>query len=96
MTPVPRIGRVLDLVGLLLFLVGGAVYARAWVGFHTVPDFERPEHGPVMAATQYADGFRVMGRWGVAVMIVGVGVFVTAWWVARARTKPLPEPAPPR
>jgi hypothetical protein len=82
-TPVPRIGRILDLAGLLVFLVGGLAYARAWVGFRAVPDFERPEHATMMAATELADGFRVMERWGVAGMILGIGVFVTAWWVAR-------------
>jgi len=90
MTPVPRIGRVLDLAGLLLFLAGGLVYGRAWIGFQGVPDFERPEHGSIMAAVEFADGFRRMERWGVAVMILGVGVFVTAWWVAR-RAQRQPE-----
>jgi hypothetical protein len=91
-TPVPRIGRVLDLVGLVLLLVGGLVYARAWLGFRDIDEFERPEHGTVMAATEFADGFRRMEHLGVAIMLVGVGVFATAWWVTRrvrsSRTAP--------
>ena len=66
--PVPRIGRVLDLAGLLLFSVGGALYARAWVGFRSVPDFERVEGGPVFAATEFADGFRRMQAAGTALL----------------------------
>lgn len=89
MTPVPRIGRILDLAGLLLFLAGGVVYGRAWIGFRSVPDFQRPEHGTVMAATELADGFRVLERWGVAGMILGIGVFVAAWWVARPESDPM-------
>ena len=80
---VPRIGRVLDLVGLLLFLSGAVVYARAWVGFRGVPDFERPERGPVFAAVELADGFKRLQYVGVALMLVGVAGFVLAWWVAR-------------
>lgn len=83
MAPVPRIGRILDLVGLLLFLAGGLVYGRAWLGFRSVPDFERPEHAVIMAATELADGFRRMERVGLGVMVVGIAVFVVAWWVAR-------------
>ena len=83
MKPVPRIGRVLDLAGLVLFLVGGAVYARAWFGFQGVPDFERPERGPIFAAVELADGFERLQHIGVGVMAAGVAVFVLAWWVAR-------------
>ena len=89
MKTVPRLGRVLDLAGLLLFLVGGALYARAWIGFQGVPEFERPEHGTVFAATELADSFRTMARWGIALMIVGIMVFVAAWWVARRLSKPV-------
>jgi hypothetical protein len=92
MTPVPRIGRILDFAGLLLFLAGGLVYARAWLGFQGIDEFERPEHGTVMAATELVDGFRRMEHVGVAIMLVGIAVFVAAWWVARrvrsSRTAP--------
>lgn len=83
MKTVPRIGRILDLVGLLFLLVGVGVYGFAWVGFQGVPDFDRPEHGTIFAATEMADGYRTMEHVGVAVMLVGVAVFVCAWWVAR-------------
>jgi hypothetical protein len=83
MTAVPRIGRILDFAGLLLFLAGGAVYVRAWIGFQGVPDFERPEHASVMAATELADAFRQLEHAGSALMLVGIAVFVVAWWTAR-------------
>lgn len=83
MTTVPRIGRILDFAGLLLFLAGGAVYARAWIGFQGVPDFERPEHASLMAATELADSFRRLEHLGLAGMLAGVVLFVVAWWTAR-------------
>lgn len=92
MNPVPRIGRILDLVGLLFLLVGVGVYGFAWVGFQGVPDFQRPEHGTVFAATELADGYRAMERIGIAGMLVGIAVFVVAWWVARRRQAELLGP----
>jgi len=81
--PVPRIGRVLDLVGLSLFLTGGAIWARAWFGFRGIPTYERPSGGTVFATVELADGFRQLQRVGVTLMLVGIAVFVLAWWVAR-------------
>jgi hypothetical protein len=83
MKAVPRIGRILDLVGLLLFLVGGGLYARAWLGFRSVPDFEPGVGGSAFAATELADGFRPIQHVGTALMVAGVAVFIAAWWVAR-------------
>jgi hypothetical protein len=81
---VPRIGRLLDLGGLLLFVVGGVTYARAWIGLSDVPEFERPEGASPYAATELADGYHQMERLGLALMIAALLVFVAAWWVARA------------
>lgn len=83
MTPVPRIGRVLDLVGLLFLVVGGGFVARAWVGFREVQGFVPPPDAPAMAAVEFADGFWRMQKVGVGLMLIGIGVFVAAWWVAR-------------
>lgn len=82
---VPRIGRVLDGVGLVLFLAGGGVFVRAWLGFRQLPAFERRADDPPMAAVQLADGFLRLQRIGVGLMLLGVGVFVFAWWVARRK-----------
>jgi len=83
MRTVPLIGRVLDLVGLLLFLAGGLLYARAWSGFQGVPDFEPPVDGPAWAAVELANGYGRVQNAGVGLMVAGIGVFVFAWWAAR-------------
>jgi hypothetical protein len=83
MKDVPRIGRLLDSVGLLLFLGGGALYARSWFGFRDVPDFERPVEGPVLAAVALADGYWRLQKIGVGV-IAGWGGRVRAGVVGRA------------
>jgi hypothetical protein len=83
MQSVSRVGRMLDLVGLLLFAAGVAVFARAWIGFRSVPDMQPSPDGPAWAAVQVADGYLRLQRVGAGLMLVGVAVFVTAWWVAR-------------
>lgn len=83
MKPVPRIGRVLDVVGLLLFLVGAALYVRAWIGFGTVPSFVPPTDAGPWAAVAVANRFWRLQKIGVALMIVGIVGFVVAWWTAR-------------
>lgn len=85
-TRVPRIGRILDAVGLLFFVVGGGVFVRAWIGFRSVPDFQRSPGDVPTAAVQFADGFWRLQKFGVILMIVGVCVFVGAWFVARRKS----------
>lgn len=82
---VPRIGRVLDAVGLVIFVIGGGVFVRAWIGFQSVPDFRRSPADVPTAAVQYADGFWRLQHIGVSLMIVGVCIFAVAWFVARRR-----------
>jgi hypothetical protein len=85
MQTVPRIGRLLDLAGFVLFLGGAAVAARAWTGFRSLPD-DVPTDGNAVAV---ADGFWRLQKIGTWMMITGVAVFVLAWWVARrTRTSP--------
>jgi predicted phage tail protein len=80
---VPRIGRLLDLAGLVLFVVGGAVFGRAWLGFGAMRDYRPGPHDPLWAATKVANGFLRLQHIGVALMLAGVAVFVIAWWTAR-------------
>lgn len=84
-TPVPRIGRILDGVGLLVFLSGGGLFVRAWIGFQSVPDFRRSPGDLPTAAVQYADGFWRLQKIGAALMILGIAIFVGAWLATRRR-----------
>jgi len=85
---VPRIGRVLDLVGLGLFLVGGGVCLRAWIGFGNVHQYRPGPHDPLWAATHLANRYLRLQHIGVALMAAGIAVFVTAWWAARRTEGP--------
>lgn len=87
MKPVSRVGRALDLVGLLFFLGGLGVFGRAWIGFRSVPAYRaRPEEG-AFATVRLADSYLRMERIGAAMMVLGVAVFVAAWWINRRRTR---------
>lgn len=83
MKTVPRIGRILDLVGLLLFLGGAAVFVWAWVGFQGIPGYELPAGAGPWATVRAADGYWRLQKVGTGLMVAGIGVFGLAWWVAR-------------
>lgn len=83
MKTVPRIGRVLDLAGLLLFGAGAAVFVWAWIGFRGVTDYVPPAGAPAWAAVEVANGYWRLQRIGTGLMVGGVAVFVLAWWAAR-------------
>ena len=83
MKTVPRIGRILDLAGLLLFLGGAAAVAWAWIGFQSVQSYQPPADAPAWSAVSVADGYWRIQKIGVGVMLAGLAVFVVAWWVAR-------------
>lgn len=86
-TEVPRIGRVLDVVGLVLFLAGGGLFVRSWLGFNGVRHYRRVPGGPLWAATRLANGFLRMQHLAEVLMAAGIAVFLVAWWVAR-RVRP--------
>lgn len=81
--PVPRIGRVLDLVAALVFAVGAGLYARSWVGLRDMDEFVRPEGGDLFATVIHANELSRLGRIGMGLMIGGVVVGVIAAVVAR-------------
>lgn len=83
MKPVPRIGRILDIVGLLLFLVGAAFYVWAWIGFGTIPSFVRLPDAEPWATVAVANRYWRLQKIGVALMIAGIVGFMVAWWTAR-------------
>lgn len=86
MKQVPRIGRVLDLIGLVVFLGGGAVFVRSWFGFESVRHYQPKATDPIGSATVLANSFRHLQRVGGTLMALGIAVFVVAWWVARRRS----------
>jgi hypothetical protein len=90
---VPALGRILDAVGALLFAAGGVLYARSWAGFRRVREYQPTLSDGEWAAIRLADEYWRLQRIGTALMLVGLAVFVGAWWVAgRARHQ---EAAPP-
>ena len=90
---VPRIGRVLDLLGALLFASGGAAYAWAWAGFRRVREYQPTLQEGEWAAVRLADEYWRLQRIGTALMLAGLAVFVGAWWVAgRARRRAAAAP----
>lgn len=84
-TPVPRIGRVLDALGALVFLAGAVLYARSWLGLREMDAFERAAGDTASAAVEHADALSRLGRVGFALMAAGVLVAVIAALVARRR-----------
>ena len=89
---VSRLGRALDLTGALLFLAGGGVLVRAWLGFRDVGGYQPlPEDG-AWAAVQLADQYWRLQKVGTAMMLAGIAVFVGAWWVAGRLKAPRPRP----
>jgi len=80
---VSRIGRILDVVGLLLFLGGAVFFVRAWIGFRSVPAFVPDPNGEPWAAVRLADGYLRLQWFGGALMVAGIVTFLAAWWVAR-------------
>jgi hypothetical protein len=80
---VPRIGRVLDVAGLLVFLGGAATFVWAWIGFQGVPELQPSVDGPAWAAVAVADGYWRLQKIGTGLMVAGGALFVVAWWVAR-------------
>lgn len=84
MKNVPRVGRILDLVGLLLFGMGSALFGWSWVGFRGVQHYVPPPDAPLWSAVGVADGYWRIQRVGGGLMIGGMAVFVVAWWTARA------------
>lgn len=85
MRRVRRLGRVLDLVGLVLLLAGAGTFVRAWAGFEEVRSYQAAPDAEPFAALRLHDRYARVQRAGVAIMVVGVGVFGAAWWVGRRR-----------
>lgn len=79
---VPRVGRVLDLVGLLLFLGGAALYARSWLGLRGMDEFTPGPDAPLFAAIERANALTRLGHIGLGFMAAGAAVACLAALVA--------------
>lgn len=82
---VSRLGRLLDLAGLLFLLAGAGMAARAWAGFEEVRSYQATAVDEPFAALRLHDHYTRVQRTGVVLMVAGVAVFVAAWWVGRRR-----------
>ncbi len=86
MSQVRRLGRVLDVVGLVLLLAGAGASARAWAGFEEVRTYQAAPGAEPFAALRLHDRYARLQGTGAALIVTGVGVFVIAWWVGRKRS----------
>jgi hypothetical protein len=77
MTPVSRRDRQIDLAGLLLIVVGAALYVVAAVKLHTISLYSRTNPGPPGALVA-ADQARYASYAGVALIAVGCCIGVVA------------------
>lgn len=87
-SPVPRIGRILDLVGLGLLLAGGGLYGWAWLGMRRLESVQpvSREAGDFAAMARFQDLWE-LSRVGLAVMVLGVLTAVAAMVVARVLSR---------
>jgi hypothetical protein len=85
---VSRLGRLLDLVGLLLLLAGVGMAARAWAGFEEVQAYQATAADEPFAALRLHDRYARIQHAGKVLMVSGMAVFVAAWWVGRRRAGP--------
>ena len=86
MRKVRRLGRLLDVVGLVLLLAGAGASARAWTGFEEVRTYQAAPGAEPFAALRLHDRYARLQGAGTALIVAGVGVFVAAWWVGRRET----------
>ena len=80
--PVPRIGRVLDLVALLLVVGGALAYARAWAGMRALEGLVGPSGAMGVAMTEFDRWWR-LSRLAAGIFAAGLIAAALAAVVAR-------------
>lgn len=73
---VPRPLRVVNVLALLLFAGGAALYARAWVGMRELITYVPPPDAPLFAAMARFHQFSNLSRTGLTLVIAAVLVAV--------------------
>lgn len=82
--PVPRTGRVLDLVGLVLFVAGAGLYGWSWLGMRRLQSTQPTSSDPVgFAAMARFNELWELSRAGMGLMAAGAVAAVVAVAVAR-------------
>jgi len=86
--PVPRFARLLDLLGLVLFLAGAACYGWAWIGLEELrtvqPVSDNSQH---FAAVARFNDLWELSRVGIGLMLAAGGVVAGAAFYAVVRRK---------
>ena len=86
---VPRLGRVLDLAGLLVFLAGAGCYLYAQRGLDDIRTGRTVITGSMFATLNEAKAYSRVADLGMALAVGALVVFAVAFAVARrARTTP--------
>lgn len=89
-TPVPRLARALDLIGLVVFIAGAACYGYAYLGLEEIRSGQLVRPPGLFSALQAAEGYYWYSQVGIALSVAGIGVFLAAFTVARRRRAPRP------
>ena len=76
--PVSRAGRVLDLVGLALLLVGALCYLRAYAGMRTLEGVKPSPGAEAFASMKQWDRMHILSRTGLGLIGAGLVVAVGA------------------
>ena len=88
--PVTRLGRILDIVSLIVILAGGALFARAFLGMKTLRDQRETEFvaGTTEAYAALNQYYRLqrLSYLGAGLAALGIGIGLSAAWHNRRIT----------
>lgn len=76
--PVPRVLRAVNVLALVIFAAGAAVYARAWLGMRALREYEAPPDAPLFSAMERFNHFWELSRIGLWLVGASVAVAVIA------------------
>jgi hypothetical protein len=89
MPMVPRLGRLLDLIGLALMLAGGACYGWAYIGLVRLHDHPPTADHMLWVALAAFNHYNRVSTIGIVIAAIGLAVAITAAVVThRSRRSP--------